>query len=181
MKQQTKSLTQERLKDVLNYCPESGAFVWIKKSSPKSRIAIGSDAGSISYWGYIVIEIDSERYQAHRLAWLYMYSEWPKDQIDHINGIKVDNRIENLRDVTNSENHKNMRMLKNNTSGIIGVTWNKKSKRWQAQIVVNKTTKCLGLYSDKNDAITARQAANKKYGFHENHGKPVPDNYWMDE
>lgn len=95
------------------------------------------------------------------------YGNWPQ-HIDHINGDRLDNRIENLREVDRAENMKNMRMPADNTSGFVGVT--RHYEKWKAQITVNGKHIYLGRFDHKKDAIAARIAANRKFGFHENHG-----------
>jgi len=104
---------------------------------------------------------------AHRLAWFYMEGEWPTG---HINHIRDDNRWVNLREVSNQENHKNQSISINNKSGVIGVCWNKKARKWHAQIKVNYKAISLGCFSDIHNAIKARKDAEIKYGFHKNHG-----------
>ena len=80
-----KHLTQDRLKELLHYDPDTGVFTWIQKPAPRGRAIIGSVAGGLKQHGYITIGINQREYYAHRLAWLYVYGEWPEDQIDHIN------------------------------------------------------------------------------------------------
>lgn len=100
-------LTDEYIKEILDYNPETGIFTW--KIKPRRNIHLGSPAGSINKYGYRVVRIDSRGYPAHRLAWVYVYGEWPKGKIDHINGIRTDNKIANLRVVTPRENAQNRR------------------------------------------------------------------------
>lgn len=175
MKQNKKKealLTQARLKEVLKYNKITGEFIRLVATS--NRVKVGELAGSINkYNGYRQIRIDNERYQAHRLVWLYIHGEFPKNDIDHINQIKDDNRISNLRDVAHSENHKNRSLSNNNTSGVMGVYWDKRDNKWLAQIKVNDKQLHLGYFFDKEDAISARKEANIKYKFHKNHGKII--------
>ena len=162
-------MTQEYLKSLLDYNPETGKFIWrVSKSNyAKSR----SEAGWISN-GYRIIRIDGKGYRAHRLAWLWYYGSWPEDQIDHINHNRDDNRIENLREVSHIENHKNQSLFCNNTSGHVGVHWYKTTKKWRAQIKANgKKIISLGYFKEKEDAIKARKEAEAKYKFHKNHGR----------
>ena len=98
-------MTQEYLKSLLDYNPETGKFIW--KVSKNNRVKSGSEAGTIQSSGHRSILIDKKDYLAHRLAWLWYYGRWPEDQIDHINHNPDDNRIENLREVSNQENGKN--------------------------------------------------------------------------
>lgn len=101
-------ITQEYLKERLTYNPQTGVFIW-NSSNIKGHVKKGKIAGSKDSRGYIKIQIDRKDYTAHRLAWLYEYGEWPKYTIDHINRIKYDNSINNLRDVTQAENNKNQK------------------------------------------------------------------------
>lgn len=120
--------------------------------------------------GYKRSKIFNKDYSAHRVIWAMHYGEWPDGQIDHKNHDRTDNRISNLRVVTNQGNGKNRSLQKNNTSGFTGVQWIKSSGKWDARITVDGVQKFLGSFVKKQDAITARQAANKKYKYHANHG-----------
>ena len=108
---------------------------------------------------------------AHRLAWMYMYGNFPPDEIDHINGVRDDNRIINLRAVSHAENAKNQRINSTNTSGVTGVSWNKAAQKWKAQVRQDNKTLYFGIYSNFLDAICARKSAEHILGFHPNHGK----------
>lgn len=162
-------LTQERLKEVARYCPDTGIFTW--KVTHSNNAKVGSECGYLNTLGYRAMVIHGERHLAHRLSWLYMAGSFPANNIDHINQKRNDNRWENLRDVTQRENIRNSTLRSDNTSGFTGVCWNKRKSKWAAQIQVDGKNKNLGLFSDINDAIAARKAANIKHGFHENHGK----------
>lgn len=162
-------LTAEELKKYLDYNPETGIFIW--KKVPSNRVKINTEAGWIRADGYRLIKLFKITYPAHHLAWFYIYGKLPEDQIDHINGIPNDNRIVNLREVTNFENGKNQKLRKNNTSGVMGVHYIKPNRKWSAYIDIKYKRKGLGYYDDKWDAICARKSAEKKYGFHENHGR----------
>ena len=105
---------------------------------------------------YRRIQLDGRKYKAHRLAWLYLFGEWPKGQIDHINRNSLDNRIANLRDVSQSENQHNRPEQANNTSGVKGVHWHKQKMRWQAAIRINGKLIHLGLFGTKEEAAYAR-------------------------
>lgn len=161
-------LTQEYLKSILDYNPENGIFTW--KFNRSKLAKIGCIAGTIDKRGYIVIGVNQKNYKAHRLAWLYVYGEFPPKQIDHINHDRTDNRIANLRIVSNQENQKNKTKQINNTSRVTGVGWHKASNKWCARISVNKKYIHLGLFTDINEAIAARKQAELYYGFHANHG-----------
>lgn len=109
-KQKEANLSAKRLKELLNYSSDTGKFYWIAKSSPNSHaIKIGGEAGCLDKQGRIVIQVDGKQFKAHRLAWLYVYNVFPEGVIDHFNGNSADNRICNLRDVSNRTNMKNTR------------------------------------------------------------------------
>lgn len=107
---------------------------------------------------------------AHRVIWAMHYGEWP-NQIDHINHDILDNRMQNLRNVRIRDNNKNRPIQANNKTGVCGVSWGKKERRWKAQIGINGTTTLLGCYKDFDEAVKVRKAAEKKHGFHINHGE----------
>ena len=162
-------LTQGELKKQLHYNSSDGVFTRLRTFS---GVKAGDVAGSISN-GYAMINVLSKLYPAHRLAWLYVYGEWPKNQIDHINHIRDDNRIINLRDVTHQENHKNKKQQCNNASGVTGVYWNKVCEKWQSSVSVEGKLLHLGYFTDKFEAICARKSAETKYGYHNNHGNKI--------
>jgi hypothetical protein len=145
-----------QLKELFKYDPDTGEIHWIAlgKGRVKKRAA-----GTITQSGYVGILIDGDRYYAHRIAWALHHGAWPDRQIDHINGIKTDNRISNLRLATNSENGKNYGLNKSNTSGVTGVSWCKQTQKWRAVIKVNGKQLNKGRYSDKDTAIAVRKAA----------------------
>lgn len=148
-------LTQERLHELLNYNPATGLFTW--KVSPNRRIRVGQEAGCLKSCGYISIKVDGTIYQAHRLAWMYVYGALPKMALDHKNGGKSDNRISNLRMLSGAENMQNLHgpMSSNKTSGLLGASWNKKIGRWVAQIRTNGSTKHLGCFQTPEEAHRA--------------------------
>ena len=160
-------MNQRRLKELLSYDKNTGIFRW--KVRKAYKIKIGDIAGNLRKDGYKRVMIDEKLYSAHRLAWLYVYGEFPKHEIDHINHNKGDNRISNLRDVTRGENRKNLANQRHNTSGTTGVAWYKPYKKWVARIRVNGKQKHLGYFDNINEAKIARQKAKIKYGFHINH------------
>ena len=145
-------LDQKTLWGILTYYCDSGVFKWNKKRrGVKTGVPLGTDNG----FGYLRITVLGKSYYAHRLAWFYMNGEWP-DQIDHINGIKSDNRWSNLRDVSVQQNAQNkLKAQKNSDSRILGVSWHKKAKKWQAHICIYKERKYLGLFEDINEAQKA--------------------------
>ena len=131
-------MTQEYLRSILEYSSEAGEFRWKWRDSQVPTInarCAGKVAGSENGQGYIKIVIDGRGYRAHRLAWLYMTGDWPKDQIDHINRDRADNRFCNLRDVSAKENVNNSRprakkVLYLSESGDEGVYWHNQTKKW---------------------------------------------------
>ena len=153
-------LTQERLKELLDYDPETGVFVW---KVNKNRARAGATAGTKNNRLYTVIRIDRKDYTAHRLAWFYMYGTWPKDQLDHINRVRNDNRIGNLREATMQQNQWNPSKRKDNSSGYTGVGWHKKTEKWMAYIVINMKQKYLGLFNTPEEAHTAYVKAKEEH------------------
>ena len=161
-------INQEHLKELLHYDPETGVFKW--KDTFGWRAKQGTIAGGINGSGYIYIRLKRKKYRAHRLAWLYTYGKFPEDQIDHINKDKTDNRLVNLRAVSNKENGKNKFIPTNNTSGHIGVVWDTKNNRWKVQ-VRGGSKAYHGSFECKSDAVARAKKVYKKLGFHKNHGK----------
>ena len=148
-------LTQTELQAILNYNPETGVFTW--RIAPGRRVKAGDEAGSIDSHGYWRIKIEGKLHRAHRLAWLYVNGIFPVNDIDHIYGNKLDNRISNLRDVPHRENLQN---TKNHRAGrLVGCYWNKRAKKWQAQISINGKQKCLGYYETEIDAHNSYMSA----------------------
>ena len=129
------------------------------------------EAGYVSHYGYRIASFKNKRYPVHRLIWKLLKEDWPKNQIDHINQNRLDNRIENLREVSNQENNKNSTLRKTNKSGFNGISWCKDTKSWRASITVNGKNINLGRYKYLDDAIIIRKEANIYHGFSENHGK----------
>lgn len=165
-------LTQARLKELLHYDPDTGLFTWLPRGlNFWDAHYAGKVAGSRSGRGYVQIRILERMEYAHRLAFLYMVGKYPEFSTDHINGIITDNRWCNLRSVTQSENNKNMRTPKDNTSGVMGVFWGHRLQKWQPAIRVNRKQYHLGCYSDWFDAVCARKSAENRFGFHPNHGR----------
>lgn len=147
------------LMNTLHYCPDSGVFTW--KIKRRGTNGIHKVAGS-SNGKYIRIIVNRKKFYAHRLAWLFQTGEYPKGIIDHINGDKTDNRIENLRDVSHSNNGANRFNQANNTSGNIGVSFCNTKKRWIAKIVKDYKHIHIGYFKEKTDAISAYGNAKKR-------------------
>ena len=154
-------LTQERLKELLEYNPETGVFIWkVSKGRGKAGYITEYKNGN----GYLQIGIDRKFYQAHRLAFLYMEGYFPENGIDHIDRDKTNNKFENLREVSQLCNCRNRSIRKDNKSGIIGVRWHTASKKWNAYIRI-KNCIHLGLFENLRDAAKARWEAEIKYNF----------------
>ena len=158
-------LTQEYLREIIYYDPETGWMSWNENKVWTKRGAIGYT----NSWGYRVVMIDGKNYFVHRLAWLYIYGYFPPHQLDHVNHDRLDNRISNLREVTNQQNQMNRRFT-GNSSGFRGVYWDKERKRWAPKIKVNQVIINLGRFTTLEEAISMRLFAEAEYGFHANHG-----------
>jgi hypothetical protein len=151
-------LTQERLQQVLDYSPETGVFT---RRLKQPGVAQGKISGSMTKDGYVVTSVDSKLYKCHRLAWLYMTGSWPQGQIDHINGNRSDNRFENLRDVTQTQNIQNQRKAQrhNKATGILGIF--KNGSGFAARISHNNTKIYLGTFKTTEEAEAAYIAAKR--------------------
>lgn len=156
----TSTLTHIRLISLLSYDPDDGIFRWLVR---RSNVSAGSIAGGNHGTGYKVIGIDGRLYLAHRLAWFFVHGRWPSDQLDHINGVKDDNRLANLREATTSENHQNMPLPRNNRSGAIGVNHCRSTGRWVAQITTNGQRKTLGRFETVEEASKAYREAKAQF------------------
>jgi MoaA/NifB/PqqE/SkfB family radical SAM enzyme len=180
-------LTAEIARELLTYNPDTGKLFW-KERSPKYfknfKISMKSwntrwagkealtnitrrNSGQISRLGGRVL---NKNYTAHRIVWLIYYGEWPKNHIDHINQDPTDNRIKNLRDVTQAENNKNRTLQTNSTTGYSGVRFYKRYRKYCAEISINYIKKHLGYYDTVEEAAAVRAVASINYNFHPNHG-----------
>lgn len=176
--------TQSRLRELFNYDPEEGVLIW--RDRPRESFATapafasfnkrcrGRVAGHIEHQGYRVIVVDRTGHKAHRLIWLFVLGEWvkyPEFEIDHVNGNRSDNRIQNLRKATKSMNQRNGSMRSNNSSGVIGVNWVTSKQRWIARIWDGPKHRYLGAFVDLAEAAEARARAEREIGYHPGHGK----------
>lgn len=169
-------LTAKYVRECFDYNAEKGEFTW--KQRPLHHFAsqhgqkccnayyAGKPAkGCPNTKGYLQIRVNKKLYFAHRLAWLHFYGEHPKDQIDHINCIKTDNRISNLREATNFENSRNTKINSRNKSGFKGVRWHVRDKVWRAEIRINKKYVYLGSFKSPEEAhVVYIKAAEKLHG-----------------
>jgi len=180
------------LRQLLRYEAETGKLfwkerspIWVKsgKRSSSTQCAVwnakyaGEEAFKfVTPYGYLSGKVFNKSHLAHRVVWAIFFGAWPSQHIDHINGDRLDNRIKNLRDVSQAENNRNLSLSKINTSGFTGVYWCARDKWWVSKIKVSGRDRFLGNYKHKQDAIDARIQANVRYQFHENHGKPLDSN-----
>lgn len=152
-------LTQEYLKDILLYEPDTGFFRWKKARSSQSKV--GGIAGWNDGQGYLRIRLEKKDYKVHRLAWFYMTGQWPKNQIDHKDGVRSNNAWNNLREATHKQNMENFPVKINNKSGFLGVFLFKNSKKWGAQVTHNRKKFHLGSFltaEEASDAVTKKRA-----------------------
>lgn len=162
------TLTHELLTSYLKYNETKGEFTWIKR--PNKNIHLHTRAGTKNSAGYRVISLFGKRYLEHRLAWFYVHGEMPKHEIDHINQIRDDNRISNLRQVTRSENQRN-KTRKDSRVDEVGIWWCRRRKRYIAEITLNGKKVYQKSFTDIDEAIQQRKAKALELGFHDNHGK----------
>jgi hypothetical protein len=156
----TVKISPEHIRDVLDYDPNTGKFYWRKKVA--QRVKIGDQTGSRHHSGYLSIFMLGRSHRAHRLAWLHYYGEQPPKFIDHINGVRDDNRIDNLRAATAEMNaHNRRRAQKGSESGLLGVARN--GNNWQAYIRVQKKPVYLGTFKTPEEAHQVYIAAKRKF------------------
>lgn len=140
------------LQSLLAYDPQTGIITWGK--NPPRSVKSGGIAGSPTNTGYIRVTVYGRDYQAHRIAWAMHYGEWPKNVLDHINGIRSDNRISNLRLSSDRDNQCNQ--IKHRNGGLVGATKVVGCKnRWKAKIKINGVCVHIGSYSSEKEASTA--------------------------
>ena len=158
------SLAQSQLKELLHYDPNTGIFTNLVRRNRQALI--GYQAGHLTLEGYVSVSISRTKYQAHRLAWFYLHGVWPKNQLDHINRIKNDNRIINLREATASENHQNIGLQSNNTSGYKGISWRNDIGKWCVRIYLKREQNTIGYFKSLDDAVAARKQAEEQLHSH---------------
>jgi hypothetical protein len=174
------NLTAELARKLLRYEPETGKLFWRERSAEfftdewtrmtwNARFSGKQAIMCPDRGGYHAGTILYRTYRAHRVIWLIQTGNWPVAQVDHINGVKTDNRWNNLRDVSASENLRNCRMSRNNTSGVTGVRQSRSGK-WIAYIHVNGRDQRIGQFSTIEEAADARSLANAAHGYTARHG-----------
>ena len=151
----------------VSYDPETGLFY---RKKPSVSGSVGDSISQKNNHGYGIIYINGLYYMAHRIAWKIVFKEPGKMQIDHINHIRNDNRIENLRLVTAKENQKNISISKRSKTGFVGVLWRESAKSFRSHIMIDNKEIHLEYSKTLIDAVIKRMKANEKYGFHKNHG-----------
>ena len=180
--------THDELKKLLIYHSDTGELYW-KKRIPKmfepgekhdrnrkckswnARFAGKKALCSIHPQGYRMGRICNRRYLAHRVIWCLVTGDWPKEETDHINGDRGNNKFINLRDASRFMNMQNQKINTRNTSGCIGVSWHRRKKKWSVTISFNRKLRHLGVFTDFSEAVKVRKHAEKHYGFHKNHGR----------
>ena len=164
-----RNLTVDLLKHLFDYDKETGNLIW--KIKPSAKVKVGDIAGSLKPTGYIYVGINKQRYRAHRLVFLMHKGYLPKT-IDHINGDRADNRIENLRAVTANQNQHNRKMNANNTSGYKGVCWDKTLNKWRSQIRLEGKRINIGCFDNIEEAAeVVRKAREELHGDFAHHGE----------
>ena len=172
--------TIEYLRDLFEYDRDEGALYWRTRplehfksqsvcASWNAKLA-GKRAGHVNSEGYRKIGIDGVYYAEHRLIWFIETGSWPME-VDHRNGVKSNNRFTNLKDGSHADNMKNQAVYRNNTSGHVGVMWEKSKQLWVARISINGKLRTLGRSKDKDRVIALRKAAERELGYSDFHGR----------
>jgi hypothetical protein len=180
-------VTPDILRQLIDYDPASGELTWLprgpewffgEEQSPEHSAKIwnrvNADKPALSHkgeHGYRYGAVFGHQFRSHRVAWAIHHGEWPVHEIDHIDGDRANNCIANLRDVPGSVNSKNLSRRRTNTSGVTGVSWFARTNKWVAMIKGDGKVRNLGYFHTIEEAAAARKAAEKRYGFHENHGR----------
>lgn len=177
----------ERLREMFDYDASTGNLTW--KARPVSHFSDGCQSADlickrinarlsgklglhcVDTKGYRHGRIFGHGVRAHRVIFAMVTGSWPQGEIDHVNGVRTDNRFENLRDVSRITNMRNAKLSSRNNSGFVGVHWRKDRRRWQARIHFDGKTHSLGHYCDIKAAVKSRKAAEVENGFHVNHGR----------
>jgi hypothetical protein len=166
-------MTPVELRQLVDYDPDLGTLTWKPRDGNacfNSKLA-GKPAFAQPSDGYLIGRLGGKNYKSHRVAWAIFHGTWPDGQIDHINGDRSDNRIANLRCVANAVNSKNQKKRSTNKSGEPCVNWFARDQKWWVKITADGHQKHIGYFDTIRDAVSARNAAWKEHGFHENHGR----------
>jgi hypothetical protein len=157
--------TQERLCELFDFDPAVGVFIWRWRTDIRggwNELCAGNVAGRLDSYGYCQISVDSQRYERSRLCWLWVTGEWPPE-LDHRNTVRDDDRFDNLRPADRYQNLSNRGPQRNSRSGMKGVFWLKRNRRWMAQIKARSVVHYLGLFDSKEEAAAAYAAAAAKH------------------
>ena len=166
MRENENLLTAETVRELLIYNPKTGNFRWRRKKDGRKRHTArwaGKSAGCVRPDGYASISINGHRYFSHRLAWFLVHGEWPPEWINHIDGDRANNRIDNLRLATRQESLRNRKQHKNNTTGVTGVHWHKRYKKFLGRVKVDGKIIHLGTFDTIEEAAAARAAAETEH------------------
>lgn len=155
----TGTLTQERARELFDYDEKTGVLTRRVKTINSKEV--GEQVGSLNKGGYLTARIDGAMYIVHRVIWLWVYGYLPENQLDHIDRCKINNKISNLREVSNSCNTRNCSTYKTNTTGVKGVTYNPCRRKFIARIMSEGETKPLGYFKDFTEAVCHRYAAEQ--------------------
>ena len=155
----TVDLTAQRAHDLFDYNPTTGVLV--RKFWRGGRGGAGTTVGVKTALGYLQIRVDGRHYLVHRVAWLMTHGNWPAEQIDHIDRVRDNNKLSNLREATNAENLRNKGQYRTNKSGATGVHFNRQRKKWEAAFVIDGARKYVGLYRSVEEASEARAEAQR--------------------
>ena len=159
----------------LRYEPETGKLYWLDyegmPNNWRARFSGKEAFTAVDSKGYKHGKLDGSLFRGHRVIWALHHGEWPIEQIDHVNGVRTDNRVSNLRAVSNRENQRNSKMSSRNTSGVCGVYWHKSLSKWVARINTSGKREFLGHFDIIEEATKVRKEAEVKYSYHENHGR----------
>lgn len=185
-------LTHTTASEAFSYNPKTGILSWnkerpeyhFKRSKDKKtweKQFGGKVAGSSHSGGYLTVWVFGKHQFAHRIIWLILYGYLPTHEIDHIDGCRQNNRAENLREVSHTDNARNASQRKDNKSGVSGVHWSKTANKWVVQIRDHGKARHVGFFERLEDAAVARKTANQKYGYHGGHGKQKqrPRGFWL--
>lgn len=176
-------ITPAVVRELFDYDPETGVLTWPRRTSAKwnknargmaifnGRFADKPALDVIDGHDYLSGHALGFKLYAHRVAFCHFHGRWPDHNIDHDNGNRADNRIENLFDRPQVQNARNMKRTRHNTSGVTGVFFDSDTGLWRASIGVDNKTKCLGRYHNKRNAVTIRKLAERLLGYHPNHGR----------
>jgi hypothetical protein len=170
------------LRKLLTYDYETGLLYWLPRPVSMFSCKCVQHRWNLSFAnkpaftakannGYLKGSVLNRQMLAHRVIWALVHGEWPKDQIDHIDGDRSNNRIENLRDVPEFINRRNTARKQFTTAPYNGVTKDKRTGKWVARIHYDGLTRHVGVFEDLEEAISARKKAESENGFHENHGR----------